>query len=604
MRAAGRPGSPGRTPRLSARRRPASPPGSSDEIVDMFDPATFLSSTANADRQEPPRRASSSRRAVAIAAWLESRGQLHLARRRRAARRRRRRWSARCAGRATAPIWSPGAKRAASAGARASLMSASGGTRISTCSRPRRVIARRLCAGLGQSRLSASCRSSKLYRAGGKRLRRRLSGRGRLQHAGTDGLCGSSRRFWRLASRSPRRRRSRAAARGVAQPVHRRAAAAARRAGADRVGHPSRAAAGGDAACGGRRGAIRATTAACSRSLALRPDLVVTMGGGGARPAADRRGGSASGSLDLPFAAEPGRRRGSRSRRLAAALGRPRGGRGAAPADRRAEARAGPAARRRRDLARRRRAHRRRRRASRRNGWRWRACGSGRCRATGCRSRRCSSARRRCCCAATIAQGQYSSEQRWLTHPLARRAAARRTLATDGRRWTCMGPLLIDEIERLRGSARRDEGAARSLAARAGRRSRPRLAAAALAPLAALLERGSALAARCSSSCGCRAPCSRSPMERRSARRAPRSRPCSPIRSPRPTSPARPAARRWARWSPPICSASRRRSRSSLGAVGRRARRARACCSRWPGRGRRPRPCCSPASRSARWPGR
>jgi len=46
--------------------------------------------------------------------------------------------------------------------------------------------------------------------------------------------------------------------------------------------------------------------------------------------------------------------------------------------------------------------------------------------------------------------GQYSSGQRWLAHPAARRATRARTIPTDGRRWTCMGPLLIDEIERLR----------------------------------------------------------------------------------------------------------------------------------------------------------
>ena len=46
--------------------------------------------------------------------------------------------------------------------------------------------------------------------------------------------------------------------------------------------------------------------------------------------------------------------------------------------------------------------------------------------------------------------GQYSNQQRWLSHPAARYAAGVRTLPTDGRRWTCMGPLLIDEIERLR----------------------------------------------------------------------------------------------------------------------------------------------------------
>lgn len=46
--------------------------------------------------------------------------------------------------------------------------------------------------------------------------------------------------------------------------------------------------------------------------------------------------------------------------------------------------------------------------------------------------------------------GQYSNDQRWLSHPAARRATRARTVPTDGRRWTCMGPLLIDEIERLR----------------------------------------------------------------------------------------------------------------------------------------------------------
>jgi iron complex transport system substrate-binding protein len=45
---------------------------------------------------------------------------------------------------------------------------------------------------------------------------------------------------------------------------------------------------------------------------------------------------------------------------------------------------------------------------------------------------------------------QYSLEQRWLTHPLVRRAGATRSIRTDGRAWTCMGPLLIGEIGRLR----------------------------------------------------------------------------------------------------------------------------------------------------------
>jgi iron complex transport system substrate-binding protein len=46
--------------------------------------------------------------------------------------------------------------------------------------------------------------------------------------------------------------------------------------------------------------------------------------------------------------------------------------------------------------------------------------------------------------------GQYSAEQRWLSHPLAARVRAGRTVATDGRRWTCMGPLMVPEILRLR----------------------------------------------------------------------------------------------------------------------------------------------------------
>jgi iron complex transport system substrate-binding protein len=46
--------------------------------------------------------------------------------------------------------------------------------------------------------------------------------------------------------------------------------------------------------------------------------------------------------------------------------------------------------------------------------------------------------------------GQYSGEQRWLSHPLAARARAGRTIATDGRVWTCMGPLMAGEVERLR----------------------------------------------------------------------------------------------------------------------------------------------------------
>ena len=50
--------------------------------------------------------------------------------------------------------------------------------------------------------------------------------------------------------------------------------------------------------------------------------------------------------------------------------------------------------------------------------------------------------------------GQYSGEQRWLRHPLAGRANKARTIRTDGRRWTCMGPSLMPEIRRIRAEAR------------------------------------------------------------------------------------------------------------------------------------------------------
>jgi iron complex transport system substrate-binding protein len=47
----------------------------------------------------------------------------------------------------------------------------------------------------------------------------------------------------------------------------------------------------------------------------------------------------------------------------------------------------------------------------------------------------------------------YSRGQAWLDHPLVRRSGARK-VATDGRPWTCLGPAMIPEIERLRGLAR------------------------------------------------------------------------------------------------------------------------------------------------------
>lgn len=45
--------------------------------------------------------------------------------------------------------------------------------------------------------------------------------------------------------------------------------------------------------------------------------------------------------------------------------------------------------------------------------------------------------------------GQMSDGARWLTHPIVRRSRSRQLL-TDGRPWTCMGPLMVPEIERLR----------------------------------------------------------------------------------------------------------------------------------------------------------
>ena len=50
----------------------------------------------------------------------------------------------------------------------------------------------------------------------------------------------------------------------------------------------------------------------------------------------------------------------------------------------------------------------------------------------------------------TYRRSQPSLGQRWLDHPLARRSTAR-TIDTHGRPWTCAGPLMVYEIERLRG---------------------------------------------------------------------------------------------------------------------------------------------------------
>ena len=49
--------------------------------------------------------------------------------------------------------------------------------------------------------------------------------------------------------------------------------------------------------------------------------------------------------------------------------------------------------------------------------------------------------------------GQVSRGSEWLNHPVVRNAESRR-LAADGRAWTCMGPLVIAEIERMRAELR------------------------------------------------------------------------------------------------------------------------------------------------------
>ncbi len=50
-------------------------------------------------------------------------------------------------------------------------------------------------------------------------------------------------------------------------------------------------------------------------------------------------------------------------------------------------------------------------------------------------------------------RGQMSQGERWFDHPIVRRLAPR-TVTTDGRAWTCSGPLMVEEIERLRRTAR------------------------------------------------------------------------------------------------------------------------------------------------------
>ena len=49
--------------------------------------------------------------------------------------------------------------------------------------------------------------------------------------------------------------------------------------------------------------------------------------------------------------------------------------------------------------------------------------------------------------------GQVSRVTTWLSHPIVRNVKARRVDA-DGRAWTCMGPLVIGEVERLKAALR------------------------------------------------------------------------------------------------------------------------------------------------------
>lgn len=50
-------------------------------------------------------------------------------------------------------------------------------------------------------------------------------------------------------------------------------------------------------------------------------------------------------------------------------------------------------------------------------------------------------------------RGQFSHGAEWLNHPIVRNAKSKR-LQADGRAWTCMGPLVIGEVERLRSKLR------------------------------------------------------------------------------------------------------------------------------------------------------
>jgi iron complex transport system substrate-binding protein len=180
--------------------------------------------------------------------------------------------------------------------------------------------------------------------------------------------------------------------------------------------------------------------------VALRPDLVVTMGGGG-RDRLHIAGRLGIQTLDLPFAQSLGDVADS-IRRLARALGRPEAG---AALLRRMAALIGSAPEARADAI-------------------WLSDGGRPVAAAGVEAQWMALAglRQRRLVGDRVSletlivsppavvlrsdyrQGQYSAGQRWLSHPAARRARGARMVATDGRLWTCMGPLLIDEIYRLR----------------------------------------------------------------------------------------------------------------------------------------------------------
>ncbi len=49
-------------------------------------------------------------------------------------------------------------------------------------------------------------------------------------------------------------------------------------------------------------------------------------------------------------------------------------------------------------------------------------------------------------------RGQMSQGMRWFDHPIVRRLD-KHTITTDGRAWTCGGPLMVGEIERLKAKA-------------------------------------------------------------------------------------------------------------------------------------------------------